>query len=117
MHCSSKWHYETYAKLTLTSGIQIKQELSLNHHWMLFPKTKPRAGKFSKANPSLTSHLSLCARPLWQKELPRWAWGSPAELFSATSHSSIPLLQCGAFMTPASFPSAAKYIKQAGRDQ
>lgn len=114
LHCSSKRHCETRAKLLLNSRIQIKQELDLNHHWMVFPKTKPR-----KANPSSTSSLATRA---WghgthrQKEFPSWAWRSCAELLSAASHSCISVMQRGFFMAPASFPTAAKYIKQAGRD-
>lgn len=109
----------THAKLLLNSRIQIKQELDLNNHPVLFPETKPQAMKFSKAKVSFISHFATCARSHGthrQKELPGWAWRSYAELLSAATHSSITLTPHGSFMAPASFPAAAKYVKQAARD-
>lgn len=108
LHCSSKRHYKTHAKLLLNSRIQIKRELDLNHHWMLFLKTKLQAVKFCKAKPSPGTHQ--------QKGLPGWAWRSCAELLSAASHSCIFLMQRDFFVGSASFPTAAKYVKQAARD-
>lgn len=119
LHCSSRRQYETHAKPLFNSMIPAKQELGVNHHWMLFPQTKPQAMKFSKAKPSSVSHLATCAGGHGthrQKELPGWTWRSCAELLSAASHSCISLMQHGFFMAPASFPTAAKYVKEAGRD-
>lgn len=119
LHCSSKRHYETHAKLLLNSRMRIKQELRLNHHLMLFLKTKLQAVKFCKAKPSSISHLATCAQghgTHQQKGLPSWTWRSCAELLSAASHSCVILMQHGFFMASASFSTAAKHVKQAGRD-